>query len=471
MELHEIPEVDQTTSSTVLIEVSANDDGMTGFIKLVKQGVNPEPVTQEQLIAALKENRITYGIKESSVEKLAARPIYNIKIEVAKGLPAVFGQDGSVTYYVKRDSEYRPEINLEGAVDYKNLDYFQLVKKDQVLAEIIRETEGTEGVNIYGGIIPTKNGRPAPSPVGKNTHLIQDDTVLVSDCDGVVRFLRDSIDVNDVLKIKGNVDHLTGNINFTGDINIDGDVTNGFSVKSGGNIIVKGVVEDAAIEAAGNVHISNGINGAGTNIIHVCGNLKCKYIEHAKIHVEGNVSADYIIDSSVTCMGNIELAGSRELIVGGEIRVLGELRAKDIGSASGRNTKIEVIGVKIMDSEGVRNLTKTRDELNAQMQQMIEDVQQLARSGTGSDDDLMDQVALAKKKILDIRHKADQVTYQIQQLEKEWTMEFPGCIICKRKIYQGVRISFGEEKFHFELDDIEHCKLFWADGTIIQGTL
>lgn len=471
MDQNQTPDVNQVANSVTLIEVLASDDGMTGFIKLVKQGENPAPVTKEQMMHALQENRIVYGIKESSLEKLAARPIYNIKIEVAKGLAPVNGTDGTVTFYVKRDSEYRPEINLEGSVDYKNLDYFQIVKKDQVLAEITKETDGTEGMNIYGGVMPARNGRPANSPVGKNTHLIQDDTLLVADCDGVIRFLRETIDVNDMLKINGNVDQLTGNLNFTGDINIEGDVSDGYSVKSGGNIIVKGVVEDAAIEAAGNVHISKGINGGGHNCIYVGGSLKCKYIEHANIHVEGNINADYIIDSNVTCMGNIELSGTRELVVGGDVKVMGELRAKDIGSESERTTKIEVLGIKIMDTDTIDKLTKDRDELNARLQQLLENAQKLSQSRMSAGDDVLEQIGMIKKQIMVIREKIDQLNLQIQQLEKNWSMEFPGSIHCKRKIYQGVRINFGEEKFHFELDNIEHCRIFWADGKIIQGTL
>lgn len=471
MDQNETHEVDQTVKSVTLIEVTASDDGMTGFIKLIRQGGEPAPVTKEQLMDVLKANRITYGIKESSVEKLAARPIYNIKIEVAKGLPPVPGQDGLITYYVKRDSEYRPEINLEGEVDYKNLDYFQIVKKDQILAEIRMETAGSEGMNIFGAPLPTKNGRPAPSPVGKNTRLVEDDTLLVSDCDGVVRFLRDTVDVNDILKINGDVDQLTGNVNFTGDISIEGDVSDGYAVKSGGNIIIKGVVEDAGIEAVGNVHISKGINGGGKNRIVVGGNLKCKYIEHANIHVEGDINADYIIDSNVTCMGNIVLAGSRELIVGGEIRVLGELRAKDIGSESERNTRIEVIGIKIMDQETIDRVTKERNELNERLQYLLENAQKLSQSRMKADDDVMEQLAMIKKQILVIKDKIDQLNLQIQLMEKDWTMEFPGSITCRRKLYQGVKINFGEEKFHFEFSNIQHCKIFWADGKIVQGSL
>lgn len=475
MNLGENPEMNPVTpeiNPITLIEVTASDDGMTGFIKLVKQGDNPPPVTKEQLIEALHGNRITYGIKESSVEKLAARPIYNIKIEVAKGLPPVYGEDGTVTYYVKKDVDYHPEYSLEGTVDYKNLDYFQMVKKGQILAELTKETEGSEGMNIYNGVMPTKNGRAASSPIGKNTHLEQDDTVLVADCDGVIRFLRDTIDVNDMLKINSNVDQLTGNIRFTGDVNIEGDVSDGYSVTSGGNIIVKGVVEDATIDAAGDVHISKGINGGGKNLINVGGNLKCKYIEHANISVEGNISADYIIDSVVTCKGNIELAGSRELIVGGDVKVLGELIAKDIGSESERLTKIEVLGIKIMNEpEALEKATKDRDELSAKLQMLTENTAKLSQARMNSNDDVMEQLSIAKKQILIIRETVDQMNLQIQQMEKNWTMEFPGAVICKRKLYQGVKINFGEERFHFDFGNIEHCRIFWDGKEIIHGTL
>jgi uncharacterized protein (DUF342 family) len=124
-----------------------------------------------------------------------------------------------------------------------------------------------------------------------------------------------------------------------------------------------------------------------------------------------------------------------------------------------------------MDTETIEKLTKERDEFSARMQLLAEKAQQLNQSRMTAGDEVMEQLALAKKQILVIRDKVDQLNYQIQQAEKNWTMEFPGAIICKRKIYQGVKIYFGEEKFHFELDNIEHCRLFWADGAIIHGTL
>jgi len=127
--------------------------------------------------------------------------------------------------------------------------------------------------------------------------------------------------------------------------------------------------------------------------------------------------------------------------------------------------------MKIMNTEVIDRLTKDRDELNNRLQLLVENAQKMNQSRMGASDDVMEQLAMLKKQILVIREKVDQLTFQIQQEEKNWTMEFPGSIICKRKIFQGVKIYFGEEKFHFELDNIGHCKIFCVDGTIIQGTL
>ncbi|MEL7656559.1 MAG: FapA family protein, partial [Bacillota bacterium] len=217
--------------------------------------------------------------------------------------------------------------------------------------------------------------------------------------------------------------------------------------------------------------ISKGINGGGKHSIYVGGNLKCKYIEHANIHVEGNISADYIIDSNVTCMGNIELAGTKEIVVGGEVKVLGELKAKDIGSESERTTKIEVIGIKIMDTESIEKLTKDRDELSAKLQMLVDNAGKLSQARMSANDEIMEQMSLIKKQILIIREKVEEMTHQIQQLEKNWTMEYKGSIACKRKLYQGVKINFGEQKFHFEFDNLDHCRIFWSGNEIIQGTL
>ena len=455
-----------------IIEVLVTEDGITGYIKLVKQPGENIETTKELMMEALQLNHIVFGIKEEIIEKLSVRPLYNIKIEVAKGTNPLNGVDGTVNFFVENDMEYKPEFNTEGVVDYKNLDYFQLVKKDQILCGIIKETLGTDGRNIYGGVLPGRTGRAPSYPTGKNTHLIESETLLVASCDGVVHFVRGIIDINDLLKISTNVGQHTGNVNFTGDVTIDGDVCNSFSVKAGGNVIVKGVVEDSTIEAGGNLHISKGISGTSKNTITVMGDLRCHYIENAILYVEGNISADYIIDSKVTCLGNIELSGGNELVLGGEIKVKGELKVKEIGSEKGRTTTIEVIGLKIIDNQLLDKLHMERELYNSKAIELLDKARKLAQLiELENNADFHIQLALVKKQMLLIRERIGSVTYKIQETENNWRMEYTGSVVCKRKLYQGSRIFFGDERFHFSFDNVEHCRIYYNDGEIVQGIL
>ena len=294
-----------------LIEVSISDDKKQGFIKLEKNEEGCTTFTKEQFLSALKENLIVYGIIESAVEKLAQRPIFNIRIKVAVAEEPVDGENGTVKLFIKKDSEYKPEYGGENRVDYKNLNYFQMVEKGQVLCEIVKEKDGTDGTNILGEPIPAKKGKKPFVPVGKNTSLNEDETLLIADCDGIVKFVN-TININEMLHISKNIDFSTGNIDFSGDVTIDGDVSSGFSVKAGGNIIIKGVVEDAKIEAAGNVAIAKGIYGGSSGKVKVGKDLRCNYIENAVLSVEGDITVDYIIDGKITCKGNIFLSGTKE---------------------------------------------------------------------------------------------------------------------------------------------------------------
>lgn len=461
-----------------LVEVIMSDNAMVAFIKLQKSPVDSDTLikentfTEEQLRSALQKHNIIYGIKENSVKGLAERPIYGIKIEVAKGLEPIDGENGYLTYLVKKDDEYKPDYNEEGTVDYKNLEYFQMVKKGQVLCEITKETPGTDGMNVLGFVVPAKSGRTPVSPIGKNTELNEEGTQLIATKDGVVRYVRDVVDVSDILIIPGDVDQLTGNIIFTGDVRIDGHITEGFSVKVGGNLTVKGVVEAASIEAAGNVIISQGINGSGLEKISVGGDLQCKYIERAIIYVQGNLTADYIADSNITCLGNIELSGKNELLVGGITKIAGQLKAKDIGNENERLTKIEFSAVELIDTESIEKLKNEKKQYENKTQTLIDMSNQInVLLKSGYNEELDDQLNLIKKQLTLLKERADRISSQIQTLETEKIFEYPGFLTCKRKIYQGVKINFGPNNYHFQLDNIEHCKIYYCDGEVVQGVL
>ena len=462
--------------SPSLIDVLLSEDGMQGYIKLTKNTEGSTSFSKEQLKEALTENKIIYGINEISVLKLAQRPIFNLKINVAVGQKAIDGEDGSIQYFVARDSEYHPEYSEDeqGKVDYKDLNYFQMVKKNQVLCEITKEKEGIDGKNIFGETIIANIGKEPVFSVGKNSILNEDKTEIISTCDGIVKFTGNTLDINDMLYVSSNVDFSTGNIHFAGDVIIDGDVCTGFSVKSDGNIIIKGVVEDAEIEAAGNIHISKGLNGGSKKEITAGKNLNCHYIENAILNVKGDITADYIIDSKITCLGNIKLAGSKALINGGEISLAGELSAKEIGTEKERITKINILGIEIVDTHSIEELKLEIQKDALQLKELFEKINQLNQS-TLPEDELPMLERLQKKtinlQIPRLKNKIKSGMQEMKKLENETKIEYPGFVISKSKLYQGVRISFGDKVFQFDLDNLERCKIYWDHNRIVQAVL
>lgn len=480
-----IEENEKTAESVNLIEVSISEDKQQGFIKLEKQEDGNQVFTKDELINALKENEIVYGIVDSAIDKLVQRPIYNIRIKVAEAKAPIDGEDGKVKLLVKKDDEYKPEYNEEATVDYKNLSYFQMVKKGQVLCEITEETMGLDGTNILGGPIKASKGKKPLVPAGKNTSLNEDETKLIADCDGIIKFVS-SININEMLHITRNVDFSTGNIDFSGDVTIDGDVTSGFSVKAGGNLVIKGVVEEATkIEADGNVMISKGIYGGGSGVVTVKKDLRCNYIENALIFVEGDITVDYIIGGKITCNGNIFLSGSKELIVGGEIMLSGELIAKEIGNEREYPTVIRIIGDKKVDIEKIETLNQKKAVTQQQMDESLKKETQVNELllcqekkdiiNRDHDSEAMKQIGRIKKEIdkqvVQLKKEIKEINEAIMETENAGWTNYYGSVSVKRKLYRGTRIYFGDMLFQFDLDTLEHCKIYWDNDNIVNGML
>ncbi|WKY48544.1 FapA family protein [Eubacteriaceae bacterium ES3] len=468
------------------IEVLISEDGMTGFVK-----INKEPdeenieVTSQDIFDALEAQKVVYGIQEETVEKLAGRPIFNLKMKVAEGMAPIDGADATFTCYVKPDGEYKPVFDDEEKIDYKNTSHFQMVDENQVLCRIDKETKGNAGKTVLGDPVPAKDGRKAAIKEGKNTYFSDDQSQLIAKCDGIVKFIGNTIHVNDMLQVPGNVDILSGNINFPGDVTVNGDVCSGFRVKCGGDLVIKGVIEDAEIDARGNVLVAQGINGNRDKKIRVQKELRSKYIENALIEVHGDVFADYIIESQVQCEGNIVLSGQKELIVGGSIELTGDLKAKDIGTDREKPTKITIVGVPTPDLHAIaecdeqislNKMELTKVSINEKsVNKMLLDQEKKSIAMKKTDRQALEKIALMLK---DLSEQKQSIEAEISKFEekkdeivKKTPIEYFGSISCKRKLYQGVKIYFGDELFHFESDNLDHCRIYWMDDKIILGML
>ena len=166
---------------------------------------------------------------------------------------------------------------------------------------------------VTGRKIAPKAGRNYPLPRGRNTVANDDDTQLLAAVDGHVTIVDGKVTVNTVLEIPGNVDYSTGNIDYIGDVRIRGNITAGFTVKSGGDIEVIGVIEGATVIAKGNIVVKNGIAGGHKGLVSAGGSIFARFVENARLEVHGDVIiSEAIIQSAVMANRSVQVEGARE---------------------------------------------------------------------------------------------------------------------------------------------------------------
>lgn len=351
---------------SALVNILVDNDKMKAKIKLSAPGPNGKTLTEEDILKSLQEFGIKQGIQEKYVTRLAKFPVYGITFLVAEGVRPVDGTDGElICYFENKDKSVDDDKKDK---DYKNLANIHQVSKDELLCDIIPPTEAVDGCDVYGTVIPGKKGKAVSPPNGNNTYLSEDKSQLFSACDGHAKRVGTKVSVQNVMTVE-NVDYATGNIKFLGDVTIKGDVREGFSVQSGGSIVIFGSVEENVnLEAEGDITIKKGVNGKGGRIL-ANGNLMVGYLQAAEVKIKQDITVDSVINSNIECGGSIKATGRGGRIIGGFCKVNQDVRANQLGNESNIPTSIEIVGPY--------HLSGQKFELETQISQNDENIKKL----------------------------------------------------------------------------------------------
>lgn len=427
--------------------LSISHDRMGLELLFQKQGEPSAKPVYEEVMASIAAKGVIAGINELAIRALCENPVYNRAYVVARGVPAATGKDGELVYHVERSRALRPKIREDGTADYRDLGFIHNVRQGEVLCEIIKPEKGEDGFDVCGNVLEGKLGKDPMDPAGKNTVYNEDGTKLLAACDGSAEVQRGVINVLDVLRINGNVDNSTGDIDFVGDVIILGDVVSGFKVKSQGSISIKGSVEGATIEAQGDVVVGEGINGMNRGSVTAGGTLKCKYIQSSYIKAIENIYADSVMYCTMECGGNVELSGKRATLIGGRATIAGRLIAKTIGTESHVATYITMASTGTLKNQEIARLIqeiKEIDSANTKLLQIMARYDDLAKQGRVSAE-LAQTIPAVKQNYINQmrqRNELQQRQEQIKQEQLEASQE-NSYIECKGRIHVGVQIVFG----------------------------
>jgi uncharacterized protein (DUF342 family) len=142
-----------------------------------------------------------------------------------------------------------------------------------------------------------------------------DPDVLIAAISGCPVILKNGVSVDPVYSVK-NVDLHSGNISYMGAVHITGDVHADMTVKASGDIYVDGTVENATLEAGGDIVVKGGI--IGSSELHTKQNEKF----HAAIKCNGTCTARFVQNTHISAGKGIfihDVAMLSELTAGHQI--------------------------------------------------------------------------------------------------------------------------------------------------------
>ena len=114
------------------------------------------------VMAALSQSRVTYGIKQDKIREMVEQRNYGREVLVAEGKPLVPGRDAEFKFNFDTDLHKRPLVREDGSVDYWSIHSVEVVEEGQVIATYIEPVDGENGMTVRGKPLTARRGRPLP---------------------------------------------------------------------------------------------------------------------------------------------------------------------------------------------------------------------------------------------------------------------------------------------------------------------
>lgn len=347
------------------IELNVSTDRMTAYLR-VKPAFSGQTVPVGFLLDFLAKKGIVYGVLKDDIESFCTQRKFFTELVCAQGLEPVDEEDAKMEYHFRTDAEAMPKQKEDGTVDFRELGLVQNVSKGDVLCRIVMPAKGKDGTDIYGHTVPYKRGKLLAFPSGSNTVVSEDRRTLTAGIDGCIEYKNSILNVNSLFVVRGDVDSASGNIDFRGSVTVQGDVREGFSVKAGGDIAVRGMVEGAVMEAGGSITISNGMKGMGRGRLRAGGNITGKYFENVSMECGGDIYADVVMNSRAEAAGSVILRGRQALLIGGRVKAGHQIYANSIGTDSNVRTDV------MIESDRLENLLLEEGESLTSLQAQLD---------------------------------------------------------------------------------------------------
>lgn len=321
--------------------VSVSDDNMTAtlFIEPPSNGI---AYSVDELTSFVKAKGVYGGIIFSAIDYMTKENIYYTDYVIARGTEPTEGSEGYFEMFFNYQKKRTPEIRPDGSVDYQSMSEINMVEAGDTLMVYHRPVQGTHGVDVRGRTLRAKPCKELPVIKGTGFSYDEVSCTYTADKSGKIEYDGRTLRISEIYEFRGDLDLVTGKIDFKGDVIIKGNVLTGTYIRATKSITVEGSVEAATLIAGTDVILKKGMQGGNRARISCGGDVFAQFIEFTTVEAKGRVEANVIMNSSIRAGSEVVVSGKRGAIIGGTVYAIGTIQTNYIGNAAGHKTAVSV---------------------------------------------------------------------------------------------------------------------------------
>lgn len=440
------------------------DDHMTAWLDIPAN----EKENVEQLRALISAANIRHGLQREALFAATRPAAEDRSLVIALGTAPVDGKPGESEVLV--DVREGPPKDPSGVSDFHQLHLFCDVTRGQALVRALPADPGIAGQSVLGEPVWGKPGTLAELKTFQGDGTALETDRLVAAFDGVCRRSRRGenmvLTVTPKLEIAADVDNSIGDIDTAFDVEIKGDIKLGFSVKTGGSLTVKGIIEDARVSAKGNL-VASGIV-AGQNRVKSRSDITIKHANGREIKCRNLHVAGGLIECTVLAIGHVHAHD----IIGGRVVAAGSVTADVIGDQWAAPTLVQV-GVNPYEKSLFDTAGREREHALRSLDDIEQHLQVLSSHLAGKRGNQAETMEEVKRLVVQreafrrLLTTCDQViTHQNQNLDAAKVLVNAARINVGKMVYNGVTLLFGESARMQVTDPFGKTSLYAKDGVV-----
>jgi uncharacterized protein len=336
------------------LELLVSQDRLCADVRLVKT-VPEATCAPEEVVKFLEQARVVAAGGAAGLRAVAERVVRSpgTSVSAARGVPPK-PSGTAIDWLIPLGIDHLVD-DREVAVDLHEVVRFINVRASQKLCELVT-TPGAPGRDVFGAPL-TPPAASAPLKLGARVAYAEDGRTIIATQGGCIRYEADTLSVEQVYDLKGDLDFKTGNIDFHGKVVIHGSVADGFRINATEDVLIEGMVGASTIEAGGDLVIKGGVAGLHKAHLSAGGQLQARYLHQAIATAGGNVLLEVECHDSVVVAGG-DVTVRRGGIIGGDVQARGAISAGFIGSemcpatnvAAGHDSELAASTAKVRQS-------------------------------------------------------------------------------------------------------------------------